>query len=153
MFFLCLRRRRLHCGCSASDEEETCSPIRGYESPHDLRRKQEFFATKAACEPVLEREPVQDVSVQAARVPKCKTSSGKTHKYGTCSVHGAPMRPVVHCSGPTAGQCLLRCSQWWHFTNGKRSCWHCRPFNGDVTVFTKRHQASAEFGLIHCLKA
>ena len=133
-----LREPRTPCS-SASDEEEICSPIRGYESQRDLRRKQEFFATRAACvsEPVLERQPVQDASVQAARAPKCKMSRHKTHKCGSCGVCKVAMRPVVHNSGPNAGKCLSRCGLWWRQTNGKRECWHCRPFDGDVTSLPK----------------
>ena len=93
-------------------------------------------ARVAALREALERdsirdpEPAQQEPRDAAETPvSFPAPRRRVYKYGVCERCHARMQPVAHASGASWATPILRCSKWWlKDVQGRRLCWHSRPF-------------------------
>lgn len=58
----------------------------------------------------------------------------KKFKWGACKKCGKAMSPTVHATGALRGEFLLRCNDWWRFTDDKkRKCWYLEKYQGEIS--------------------
>ena len=58
----------------------------------------------------------------------------KKFKWGACKKCGKAMSPTVHATGALRGEFLLRCNDWWRFTDDKkRKCWYLQKYQGEIS--------------------